>query len=277
MMIGKSVDRSHFSQLGQGTWYMGDSVDRRKEEIQALQMGIDLGMTVIDTAEMYGQGRSEELVGEAIRDRRDSVFLISKVLPSNADKKGVISSCEKSLKRLQTDFLDMYMLHWQGEHPLEETVAGMMALVEQGKIRSWGVSNLDKEDMEELFTIPAGDTCAANEILYNLSRRGVEFDLIPWCEARSIPVIAYSPLEQGRILSNRTLELVAQAHSASPSQIALAWVLRNPAIVAIPKAGSVAHVRENAGSRDIHLTEEDLVMLENTYPAPKRKKPLEML
>lgn len=277
MTTGKAVDNGLFSRLGQGTWYMGDSADRRKEEIGVLQAGIDLGMTLIDTAEMYGRGRSEELVGEAIKGRRDKVFLLSKVLPSNADKAGVIASCEQSLTRLQTDVLDMYMLHWEGEYPFEETISGMLALLEQGKIRSWGVSNLDVDAMEELYAVPEGSGCAANEVLYNLFRRGVEFDLLPWCEKRSLPVIAYSPLEQGRILSNKTLELVAERHNVTPAQIALAWVLRNPSIVAIPKAGSLAHVRENAGSRDIRLSEEDLVMLENTFPAPKRKKPLEVL
>lgn len=276
-MSGKAAKDGRLSRLGQGTWYLGDSADRREEEIRALQVGVDLGMTVIDTAEMYGKGRSEELVGEALKGRRDEVFLISKALPSNADKEGLILACERSLQRLQTDVLDMYMLHWLGEHPLEETVEGMLRLLEQGKIRSWGVSNLDVDEMEDLFAAPSGDTCAANEILYNLSRRGVEFDLLPWCRERSVRIIAYSPLEQGRILSNRTLELVAERHNASPAQIALAWLQKQPDIVAIPKAGSLSHVRENAASRDIRLDEEDMVMLENTFPAPKRKKPLEVL
>lgn len=276
-MNGKVTDSMLASRLGQGTWYMGDSADRRDEEIRTLQVGIDLGMVVIDTAEMYGNGRSEELVGEAIRGRRHGVFLISKVLPSRASKDGVVESCEKSLTRLDTDYLDMYMLHWQGEYPFEETVTGMMTLLEQGKIRSWGVSNLDVDAMEDLFAVSSGETCAANEILYNLSRRGVEFDLLPWCREHSLPIIAYAPLEQGRILSNRTLTLVAERHNANPAQIALAWVLRDPDVVVIPKAGSVSHVRENAASWDIQLTEDDLVMLENTFPAPKRKKDLEML
>jgi Aldo/keto reductases, related to diketogulonate reductase len=263
--------------LGQGTWYLGDSPDRRKDEIHALRTGIDMGMTVIDTAEMYGKGRSEGLVGEALKGRRDQVYLISKVLPSNADREGIARSCESSLARLQTDVLDMYMLHWMGDHPLEETVEGMQRLVEQGKIRSWGVSNLDVDEMERLFAVPDGDTCAANQILYNLSRRGVEFDLLPWCRERSVRVVAYSPLEQGRILSNRTLELVAERHDATPAQIALAWLLHQPGIMAIPKSGSLSHVRANAASADIRLSEDDIVMLENTYPAPTRKKPLEVL
>ena len=276
-MTGKAVDHSRLSMLGQGTWYMGDSIDRRKEEIRALQAGIDLGMTVIDTAETYGKGRSEELVGEALKGRRDAVFLIGKVLPSNASREGVVSSCEKSLERLNTDVLDLYMLHWQGEHPLSETVEGMLRLMEQGKILSWGVSNLDVDEKEALFAVDSGNTCVANEILYNLSRRGVEFDLLPWCRERSVRVIAYSPLEQGRILSNKTLEIVAERHDAAPAQIALAWLLHQRDIVAIPKAGSLAHVQENAASRDIRLSEEDMIMLENTFPAPKRKKPLEVL
>ena len=273
----KSAARASFPPLGQGTWFMGDVIERRRQEIRALQVGIELGMTVIDTAEMYSHGRTEELVGEAIAGRRDKVFLISKVLPSNADRKGTKAACERSLARLKTDVIDLYLLHWQGEYPFEETIAGMTDLIGQGKIKAWGVSNFDVEEMETLYALPRGNACAANQILYNLSRRGVEFDLLPWCEKHNLPVIAYSPVEQGRILSNRTLELVAQRHSATPAQIALAWILRRPGITAIPKSGTEEHVRENAGSRDIALSDEDLVMLENTFPAPKRKIELEML
>jgi diketogulonate reductase-like aldo/keto reductase len=256
---------------------MGDSPERRGEEIRSLRIGIDLGLTVIDTAEMYGKGRAEELVGKAIQGRRDEVFLISKVLPANADRKGVVAACEGSLGRLGTELIDLYMLHWEGSHPLEETVAGMEDLLREGKIKAWGVSNLDADDMERLFALSGGKACAANQILYNLSRRGVEFDLLPWCRERSVDVYAYAPLEQGRILSNKTLSLVAERHAATPAQIALAWLLGKPGVTPIPKAGSEEHVRENAASRDIRLSEEDVIMLENTFPAPKRKKPLEML
>jgi diketogulonate reductase-like aldo/keto reductase len=256
---------------------MGDSHERRGEEIRSLRAGIDFGLTIIDTAEMYGKGKAEELVGEAIRGRREEVFLISKVLPANADRKGVKLACEGSLRRLGTEVIDLYMLHWQGAYPLEETVAGMEALQREGKIQSWGVSNLDVEDMERLFALPGGSACAANQILYNLSRRGVEFDLLPWCRERGVDVYAYAPLEQGRILSNKTLSLVADRHAATPAQIALAWLLGKPGVTPIPKAGSEEHARENAASRDIRLDKEDVIMLENTFPAPNRKKTLEML
>jgi len=276
-MAGNTAEHKRFSPLGQGTWYMGDSQANRQEEIRALQTGIDLGMTLIDTAEMYGKGRAEELVGEALEGRRDKVFLIGKVLPSNADREGTKRACEQSLQRLRTDVIDLYMLHWQGDYPFEETIAGMMDLIKEGKILSWGVSNMDVEEMEEIFALEQGKTCAANEVLYNLSRRGVEFDLLPWCEHHGIPVIAYSPVEQGRILSNKTLSLVADRHRATPAQIALAWILKRPGVVAIPKSGSVAHVQENARSLKIKLTAEDMVMLDNTFPAPKRKILLEVL
>lgn len=276
-MAGNTVEHKRFSPLGQGTWYMGDSQANRQEEIRTLQTGIDLGMTLIDTAEMYGKGRAEELVGEAIEGRRDKVFLVGKILPSNANREGTKRACEQSLRRLRTDVIDLYMLHWQGDYPFEETIAAMMELIKEGKILSWGVSNMDVEEMEEIFALEQGKNCAANEILYNLSRRGVEFALLPWCEQHGIPVIAYSPIEQGRILSNKTLSLVAERHRATPAQIALAWILKRPGVVAIPKSGSVAHVRENAGSLEVKLTEEDMVMLNNTFPAPKRKIPLEVL
>ena len=263
--------------LGQGTWYMGDSAARRTEEITALQTGIDLGMTLIDTAEMYGSGKSEDLVGEALAGRRDKVFLVSKVLPSNASRAGTKKACERSLKRLRTDVIDLYLLHWQGSYPFEETIAGMLDLQQEGKIRHWGVSNMDVEEMEEIVSIRKGDTCAANQILYNLSRRGVEYDLLPWCANRSIPVMAYSPIEQSRILKDKTLVSVAKRHDATPAQVALAWVLRNPDIIAIPKAGNVAHVRENAASLSISLTPEDLAEFDAAFRPPRRKMSLEML
>jgi len=263
--------------LGQGTWYMGDNASRRAEEIASLQTGIDLGMTLIDTAEMYGNGRSEELVSEAIAGRRDAVFLVSKVLPSNASRQGTKKACERSLKRMRTEVIDLYLLHWQGSYPFEDTIAGMMDLKQEGKIRHWGVSNMDVSEMREIFSIRKGDTCAANQILYNLSRRGVEYDLLPWSRERSLPVMAYSPIEQSRILKDRTLTTVATAHNATPAQVALAWVLRTPGVIAIPKAGQVAHVRENAASINLALTPDDLAALDAAFRAPTRKMSLEML
>ena len=265
------------STLGQGTWYMGDSTAKRAEETTAIQAGIDLGMTLIDTAEMYGNGRSEELVGEALLGRRDKVFLVSKVLPSNASRAGTKKACERSLKRLRTDVLDLYLLHWQGSYPFEETIAGMLDLQQEGKIRQWGVSNMDVDEMEEIFSVRKGSTCAVNQILYNLSRRGVEYDLLPWCKARSVPVMAYSPIEQGRILKDRVLASVAKRHGVTPAQIALAWTLRAPGIIAIPKAGNISHVRENAASLSISLTPEDIAEFDAAFRPPSRKMHLEML
>ncbi len=263
--------------LGQGTWNMGDSGTHRKAELKALRTGIDLGMTIIDTAEMYGNGRSERLVGEAIQGQRDKVFLISKVLPSNASRQGTLKACENSLKRLQTNYLDMYLLHWQGRYPFEETVEAMLQLQQEGKIRDWGVSNMDVAEMEEFYSIPGGNTYAANEVVYNLTRRGIEYDLIPWCRKNNIPVIAYSPVEQGRLLNHKLLSEIARRHNATPTQIALAWVIRNPGVIAIPKAASAKHVEENFKSLSIELTEEDLQQIDKVFPAPTRKMPLDML
>jgi len=263
--------------LGQGTWYMGDKPARKDDEIGALRRGIELGMSVIDTAEMYGDGRSETLVGEAIEGRREQVFLVSKVLPSNASYHGTKQACERSLKRLKTDYLDLYLLHWRGRYPLSETVKAMVELQQEGKIRQWGVSNFDVDDMEELFATPGGNTCAANEVLYNLSRRGIEFDLIPWCRERKVPVIAYSPIEQGRILNDKTINDIALRHHVTAAQIALSWVLRDPSALAIPKAGSADHVEENYGSLSVELDESDLRLLDAAFPAPTHKMYLEMI
>jgi diketogulonate reductase-like aldo/keto reductase len=262
--------------LGQGTWHFGEDVHRRAQEIAALGAGIDLGMTLIDTAEMYGDGGAEIVVGEAIRGRRDEVFLVSKVLPENASERGTIAACERSLRRLQTDHVDLYLLHWRGSYRLEETLRGFESLVQQGKTRYWGVSNFDVEDMEELVALPSGRQVATNQILYNLTRRGVEWDLLPWCRQHGIPVMAYSPIEQGRLLSNRKLSDIAKRHGATPAQIALAWVLRSGAI-AIPRARSEAHVRENRAALDIVLTEDDLADLDRAFPPPRSKRPLEMI
>jgi diketogulonate reductase-like aldo/keto reductase len=263
--------------LGQGTWNMGDSVAARKAEIAALRAGIDLGMTLIDTAEMYGDGRSESLVAEAIAGQREKVFLVTKVLPQNASRKGVARACEASLRRLKTDHVDLYLLHWMGSHPLEETVRGFEDLVAAGKIRAWGVSNLDLAEMKQLVALPGGNACAANQLLYNLSRRGIEFDLLPWCLKQGISVIAYSPVEQARILGHKALKQVAQRLGATPAQVALAWVPRQDGVVAIPKAGSVAHVRENRKALELKLDAQTLAELDKAFPAPKGPMPLEML
>lgn len=263
--------------LGLGTWRMAEDPRRREDELAALRLGLDLGMTVVDTAEMYGDGAAEELVGEAIRGRRDEVFLVSKVLPSNASAAGTVRACERSLRRLGTDRLDLYLLHWRGTVGLDETLDGFARLVDRGKIRHWGVSNLDLDDMEELVGLPGGDAVATDQVLYNLSRRGIEFDLLAWCEHRRLPVMAYSPVEQGQLLSHPAVAAVAQRHDATTAQVALAWVLRHDSIVTVPKAATPAHVRENAGALDLKLTDDDLSELDWAFPPPSRPLPLQML
>ena len=263
--------------LGQGTWGMAEDARRRKDEVAALRVGIDLGMTLIDTAEMYADGGAEALVGEAIAGRRDELFLVSKVLPENATRPGTIAACEHSLRRLGTDRLDLYLLHWRGNVPLEETLDAFAALVDAGKIRYWGVSNFDVVDMIELWRLDGGAKVATDQVLYNLTRRGIEYDLMPWCRSRNIPIMAYSPIEQGRLLNHRDLRDVAARHGARPAQVALAWLLRQDGIVAIPKAANVAHVRENYAALAIHLTREDLTALDRAFPAPTEAIPLAML
>ncbi len=237
--------------LGLGTWHMAEDARRRDDEISALRLGLDLGLTVIDTAEMYGDGDAEELVGEAISGRRDEVFLVSKVLPSNAGRDATIAACERSLRRLDTDRLDLYLLHWRGSTPLEETLEGFARLVDQGKIRHWGVSNFDAGDMEELVALTGGDGVATDQVLYNLSRRGIEADLLPGCQERGLPLMAYSPIEQGRLLDHRALRAVADRHDATASQVAIAWVLRHDGVTTVPKAGRPAHVRDNRGALNL--------------------------
>lgn len=254
--------------LGQGTWQMGR---RRDEEIRALRRGIDLGMTVIDTAEMYG---NEELVGEAIRDCRDKVFLVSKVLPGNASYEGTKRACEHSLLRLGTEYIDLYLLHWKGRHPFSETVRAMVELQQEGKIARWWMSNLDVDDMKRILALPHGEDCAANQVLYNLAERGVEYDLLPWSRQQRMPVMAYTPLGEGRLRTHKVLTEIASRHNATSTQILLAWVLRLPGVMAIPKAGSVSHVEENHRSLDICLTDEDLREMDAAFPAPVRKIPL---
>jgi diketogulonate reductase-like aldo/keto reductase len=263
--------------IGQGTWQMAERRERRAEEIAALRLGVELGLTLIDTAEMYAEGGAETLVGEAIRGRRDGVFLVSKVYPHNASRRGVIEACERSLKRLGTDHLDLYLLHWRGEHPLAETIAGFEALREAGKIRHWGVSNFDTDDMEELAEVPSGERCATNQVLYNVRRRGPEFSLLPGMAERQRPLMAYSPVEQGRLPAAGALAKIAQKYDATPFQIALAWLLHKPGVMAIPKASAEAHVRANRGALDIALEAEDLALIDAEFPAPVRKRPLEML
>jgi len=260
--------------LGQGTWRMGEDPARRSDEIASLRRGLDLGMTLIDTAEMYGNGAAEELVGEAISGRRDEVFLVSKVLPSHADMLGTVDACRASLLRLGTDRIDLYLLHWRGSVPLRETVEALDSLVADGSIGSWGVSNLDVADLADL---PAGARPQTDQVLYNLTRRGPEYDLMPLCRDLGIPLMAYSPVEQGRLLGHASLEAVAAAHGRTAAQVALAWVLRTNDVIAIPKASAPAHVEDNHGALDLHLTDDDLRALDEAFPPPPHKQPLEIL
>ena len=263
--------------LGQGTWKMGEDRRRRADEVAALKLGLDLGITLIDTAEMYASGGAEEVVAEAIDGRRDEAFLVSKVLPSNASRAGVKRACESSLKRLATDRIDLYLLHWPGSVPLSETVEAFEALKTEGKIRHWGVSNFDTDEMEDLAGLPNGGNVQTNQVLYNLSRRGPEFDLAPWCVKRGIPLMAYSPVEQGALARNARLEAVAARHNATAAQVALAWAMAQEGVIAIPKASRQEHVRQNAAALDIKLTPEDLADLDRAFPPPTRKRDLEMI
>jgi diketogulonate reductase-like aldo/keto reductase len=263
--------------LGQGSWYMGEDRSARKAEVAALQLGLDLGLTLIDTAEMYAEGGAEEVVGEALAGRREQAFVVSKVYPHNASRLGVAVACERSLKRLKTDRIDLYLLHWRGQHPLAETVAGFEALQRAGKIRYWGVSNLDLDDMRELAAVPGGDVCAANQLLYNLSRRGIEWELLPWLREYGMPVMAYSPIEQARLLRQPGLKDFAQRHGMTPAQAALAWVLGQEGVMAIPKSASAAHLRDNAIARDIVLTPAQMAELDHLYAPPGGPSALDML
>jgi diketogulonate reductase-like aldo/keto reductase len=263
--------------LGQGTWGMAEKAQRRKNEIAALRLGLDLGMTLIDTAEMYADGAAEELVAEAIRGRRDEVFLVSKVLPDNATRPGTIAACERSLRRLRTDRIDLYLLHWRGATPLRETLEAFAALQRTGKIRNWGVSNFDVSDMKELIGLPGGAAVGTDQVLYNLTRRGIEHDLIVWCDERNVPIMAYSPIEQGRMLGHPGLQGIAARHGATPAQVALAWILRRDGVIAIPRAGTPAHVQENRAAFGLRLTQADLAALDNAFPPPSGPQPLEMI
>jgi len=270
------LDGTSVPALGQGTWMMGEQSARRSQEIAALRVGIDLGMTLIDTAEMYGDGASEELVGEAIADVRDSIFIVSKAYPQNASRDRLPKACDASLARLGTDRIDLYLLHWRGGVPLGETIKAMGRLVEAGKILRWGVSNLDTDDMEELVAA-GGAGCATDQILYNLTRRGPEHDLMPWLSRRGMPVMAYSPVEQGRLVGHRRLTEIAVQIGATPAQVALAWSMRDDNVIAIPKAASIAHVRENRTAADLDLSPDDLAALDTAFPRPRGRVALEMI
>jgi diketogulonate reductase-like aldo/keto reductase len=263
--------------LGFGTWMMGEDKPVAKVEIDTIRLALDLGMTVIDTAEMYGDGGAERIVGTALKDRREDAFLVSKVLPWNASYSGTIKACHASLDRLGTDHLDLYLLHWRGEYPLDDTVAAMEELKAAGRIRAWGVSNFDIGDMEELLEVADGKNCSVNQVLYNLSRRGIEFDLLPWCQEHGIPVMAYSPIEQGRILDNPELIHIAKAYQATPAQVALAFLMEREGVIPIPKTSSPRRLQENREAVDLDISEDDWARLDAAFPPPARKVPLEML
>ena len=263
--------------LGQGTWCMGETKAARAEEIATLRLGLDLGITLIDTAEMYGEGKAEELIGEAIAGRRDQAFLVSKVYPHNATRKGAVAACERSLRRLRTDRIDLYLLHWRGSVPFAETIEAFMALRKAGKIRHYGVSNLDLDDMRELGSMPGGKGVAADQLLYNLARRGIEWDLLPWLRKRHIPVMAYSPIERASLARDPKLADFARRHGMTPAQAALAWLLAKDDIIASPKTGHRERLKENAGTLELTLSSEQLAKLDKLFPPPKGPRPLEML
>lgn len=268
--------------IGQGTWNMGEKQSSQQEEVRALRSGIELGMTVIDTAEMYAEGGAEVVTGKAIAGYRDEVFLVSKVYPHHADRKQMITACERSLKRLGTDRLDLYLLHWRGGVPLEETVEALEQLKQSGKILRWGVSNLDTRDMQELWSLPEGAQCMVNQVLYHAASRGIEHDLLPWMRERSVPVMAYCPLAQGgrlrsELLEHPVIQKIAQDRGVTTPQIALAWVIRDGDVLAIPKAVQLNHVADNAAAVNIVLTQEELARLDEAFPAPKGKVPLDIV
>ena len=256
---------------------MGDNPATRTEEIATLRLGIDLGLTLIDTAEMYGEGRSEELIAEAIEGRRDQVFLVSKIYPHNASRKGAVAACERSLARLRTDHIDLYLLHWRGKVPLAETMEAFMALQQAGKIHHYGVSNLDLAGMQELFSVPGGHAVATNQLLYNLARRGIEWELLPWLRERRIPIMAYSPIEQAKLTLDPKLVDFAGRHGMTPAQVGLAWLLVHDDVIVIPKTGRRVRLKENLGAFDHHLTQAQLAELDRLFPPPMGPRPLEML
>jgi diketogulonate reductase-like aldo/keto reductase len=263
--------------LGMGTWHMGEDASRRRDEVAALRLGLDLGMGLIDTAEMYGEGGAEEVVGEAIRGRRDEVFLVSKFYPHHASRAQLHAACDRSLARLGVERIDCYLYHWRGRVPLADTVAALEALVAAGKVASWGVSNFDVADMDELAAIRGGDGVAANQVLYNLARRGIEFDLLPWCAARGVDVMAYSPLDEGPLARHPALVEAARSSGATPAQVAVAWLLHRPGVAVIPKAATPGHVRANAACAALSLDAPTLQALDRAFPPPRSKRPLEMI
>jgi diketogulonate reductase-like aldo/keto reductase len=270
-------DGTEVPALGLGTWHMGDRGSAAKAEAAAVKLGIELGMTLIDTAEMYGNGGAEEVVAEASQGQRDKLFIVSKVYPQNASRSGMPAACERTLKRLRTDRIDLYLLHWRGSHPLAETVDAFEALRAAGKIRYWGVSNFDTRDMQELVRLPGGTQCASNQVQYHVGSRGIEYDLLPWCTEHKIPLMAYSPLGSGgRLLQSKALAAVAKRHNATPAQIAIAWSMRHGNVISIPKATDLAHARENAAAGAISLSAEDLATIDAAHPAPGRKQSLDI-
>jgi diketogulonate reductase-like aldo/keto reductase len=263
-------------QLGLGTWRMGETASERKAEVAALRLGLDLGLSLIDTAEMYAEGGAEEVVGEAIKNRRDEVFLVSKVLPENASAQGTIEACERSLRHLKTGHIDLYLLHWQGSHPLRGTLDAFAQLVDDGKIRFYGVSNFDLAAMKGLARHPNGAGVVSNQVLYSLTRRGVDYDVIPWCAEQKISVMAYCPLDQGSLKEKSALKAVARRHDVAPATIAIAWTMRQAHLCSIPKATDPDHVRANAAALSIELSDDDLAELDRDYPPPRSKTPLAM-
>ena len=268
--------------IGQGTWYMGEQAALRRQEVSALRKGLDLGLRLIDTAEMYADGGAEEIVGEAIRGRRDDAYLVSKVYPWNAGGEKAVATCEASLRRLGTDRIDLYLLHWRGSFSFAETIAAMETLIAQGKILRWGVSNLDADDMQTLWHTPGGEACATNQVLYHLASRGIEYDLLPWCRQHGLPVMAYCPLAQAGklrsgLMQSPVVQEIAQALGAAPAQVLLAWVISREGVMAIPKAATAEHVAQNAAALNLTLTKEALDKLDRAFPAPGRKTPLDVV
>lgn len=263
--------------LGMGTWQMGENARNRQSEINALRHGLDLGLSLIDTAEMYGEGGAEEVIALAIANRRAEIFLVSKVYPHNASKQGTIAACERSLKRLNTDYLDLYLLHWRGSVPLAETLDAFQTLQQAGKICSYGVSNFDVKDLEEASHLNGGNAIATNQVLYNLTRRGIEWNLLPWCQQHSMPIMAYSPIEQGRLLNNQTLTAIAQEREVTAAQVAIAWLLHQDNVIVIPKASRVEHIEQNYTALDLKLSADELATLDAAFPPPTKLVPLEML
>lgn len=263
--------------LGMGSWNLGQGRHPAAQEIEALRTGLALGMSLVDTAEMYGDGKSEQLIGQALHGVHERPFLVSKVLPSHATARGIPRACDASLERLGVERLDLYLLHWRGGGPLEEVVAAFEKLRQAGKIADWGVSNFDVEDMEELWRVPGGERCLVNQVLYHVGSRGIEFDLLPWCRGHDVAVMAYSPLGSRALLGDATLARIGQAHGAAPTAVALAWAIRSGEVIAIPESGTPAHVRENAAALALELTDADLAALDRAFPPPRRKQPLDVL